>query len=163
MPIAGRLALLLLSTQTMTVCAQYVVSASAGTIHFVTGEVFVDGKPVDWTPVRFPLLAQAQVLTTGNGRAEILLGAGVFMRVEKHSAVRMLNNSLEDAQVEIQQGNALVEVVGIPKGSDVHVVLGLTRTGFRGIGLHRLGVMFYYDQRTTTVTGNDAAPVIPNP
>jgi hypothetical protein len=37
----------------------------------------------------------------------------------------------------VQQGTALVEVVEIPRGSDVHVVLGPTRTGFKGIGLHR--------------------------
>lgn len=135
MAIAGRLALLFLAIQ--TAWAQYVVSTSAGTIHFVTGEVLVDGKPADWAPLRFPLLARGQVLTTGNGRAEILLGSGVFLRIDRRSAVRMLDNRLEDAQVELQRGNALVEVVDIPKGSDVHVAVGPTRTSFRGIGLHR--------------------------
>jgi len=130
----NRLTLLLLSIQPLW--AQYIISAKAGTVHFITGGVFIDGKPVDWTPVRFPQLDPGQVLTTGNGRAEILLGPGTFLRLAPHGALRMLDISLENAQVEIQQGSALVEVVEIPKGSEVHVVLGPARTGFRGIGLH---------------------------
>jgi hypothetical protein len=136
--VVKRLPLLLLSIQ--AVWAQYVVGARAGTVHFVTGEVLVDSKPAGWTPLKFPLLEKGQILSTGNGRAEILLGAGVFLRLGRHSAIRMLDNSLEDAQVEIRRGDALVEVVDIPKGSDVHVVLGPTRTSFTGIGLHRFEV-----------------------
>ena len=49
----------------------------------------------------------------------------------------MLDTHAENAQVEVQQGTALVEVVEIPRGSDVHVVVGGVRTGFKGIGLHR--------------------------
>jgi len=129
------LALLLLGTH--TVYAQYVVSTLAGTIHYVRGQVSVDGQPVHMTPLKFPMLQEGQVLRTGNGRAEVLLGSGVFLRLGEHGALRMLDTRLENAQVEVQQGTALVEVVEIPKGSDVHVVMGSTRTGFKGIGLHR--------------------------
>jgi len=83
------------------------------------------------------MLQQGQVLRTGNGRAEVLLGPGVFLRLGEHGALRMLDTRLENAQVEVQEGTALVEVVEIPKGSEVHVVVGPSRTGFKGIGLHR--------------------------
>jgi hypothetical protein len=150
------LALVLLAIQ--PVWAQYVVSANAGTVHFVDGEVFVDGKPTNWTPLRFPQLRPGQVLTTANGRAEILLGPGVFLRLGRHGALRMLDNRLEDAQVEIQKGTALVEVVEIPKGSDVHIVLGPTRTGFRGIGLDRFEaasrLLQVFGGHTEVVAGN---------
>lgn len=117
--------------------AQYVVSAQAGTIHYIRGQVSVDGQPVPRTPLKFPMLQQGQVLRTGNGRAEVLLGPGVFLRLGEHGALRMLDTRLENAQVEVQEGTALVEVVEIPKGSEVHVVVGPSRTGFKGIGLHR--------------------------
>jgi hypothetical protein len=129
------LALLLLGTQ--AAWAQYVVSARAGTVHYVRGQVSVDGQLVQMTPLKFPMLQEGEVLRTGNGRAEVLLGPGVFLRLGEHGALRMLDTHLDNAQVEVQQGTALVEVVEIPRGSDVHVVLGPTRTGFKGIGLHR--------------------------
>ncbi len=131
----GRPALFLLCTH--AVWAQYVVSTRAGTIHYIRGQVSVDGQPLEMTPFKFPLLKEGQVLRTGNGRAEVLLGPGVFLRLGEHGALRMLNTRLENAEVEVQQGTSLVEVVDMPNGSDVHVVSGPTRTGFRGIGLHR--------------------------
>ena len=71
------------------------------------------------------------------GGPRILLGPGVFLRLGDHGALRMLDTRLENAEVEVQQGTSLVEVVQMPNGSDVHVVSGPTRTGFKGIGLHR--------------------------
>ncbi len=129
------LAFLLLGTH--AACAQYVVSARAGTIDYIRGQVSVDGQQVRRTPLQFPMLQKGEVLRTGNGRAEILLGPGVFLRLGEHAALRMLDTRLEDAQVELQNGTALVEVVEIPRGSDIHVVVGSTRTNFKGIGLHR--------------------------
>lgn len=117
--------------------AQYVVSARAGTINFITGQVSVDGQPVDRRPTKITTLKDGQLVRTKNGRAEILLGPGVFLRLGPHAAMRMVNSRLEDTQVEIQQGAALVEVIEIANGSNLHVLLGSARTSFRGIGLHR--------------------------
>jgi hypothetical protein len=135
MPSVSRTVLLLLVAH--AAWAQYVVSTRAGVIHYVEGQVTVDGRPVQTAPLKFPMLQEGQVLRTGNGRAEVLLGPGVFLRLGEHGGLRMLDTRLENAQVEVQQGTALVEVVEMPQGSDLHVVLGPTRTGFKGIGLHR--------------------------
>jgi len=102
--------------------AQYVVSTRAGTIHYITGQVSVDGQPLKLTSLKFPLLKEGQVLRTGKGRAEVLLGPGVFLRLGEHGALRMLDTRLENAEVEVQEGTSLVEVVEMPNGSDVHVV-----------------------------------------
>lgn len=117
--------------------AQYVVSARAGTINFSTGEVSVDDRPVERKPNKFVRLKDGQVLQTNRGRAEILLGPGVFVRLGPHAALRMVNSRLQDTQIEIERGVALVEVIEIANGDDLHVLLGDTRTTFRGIGLHR--------------------------
>jgi hypothetical protein len=131
----AKLVLFLLGTQ--AAWAQHVVSTRAGTINYIRGQVFVDGQPLKLTPLRFPSLKEGQVLRTGAGRAEVLLGPGVVLRLGEHGALRMLDTRLENAEVEVQQGTSLVEVVEMPNASDVHVVLGQTRTGFKGMGLHR--------------------------
>jgi len=117
--------------------AQYVVSARAGTINLTTGQVFVDDRPVERKATKFTTLIDGQTLRTNNGRAEILLGPGVFLRIGPHATVRMLNSRLEDTRVEIEHGVALVEVIEIANGSSLHVLLGSSTTTFRGIGLHR--------------------------
>jgi hypothetical protein len=98
------------------------------------------------------MLKAGQVLRTGNGRAEVLLGPGVFLRLGEHGALRMLDTRLENAEVEVQQGTSLVEVVDMPNASDVHVVSGPTRTGFKGMGLHR----FEADSHELRVFGGHA-------
>ena len=44
------------------------------------------------------------MLSTGDGRAELLLGPGVFLRLGKHGALRMLDTHLENATVEVNRG-----------------------------------------------------------
>ena len=117
--------------------AQYVISARAGTINFITGQVSIDDKSVERKSNKFPTLKEGQLLRTDNGRAEVLLGPGVFVRLGPHAALRMVNSRLTDTQVKIEHGAALVEVIEIANGSTVHVLLGDTSTAFRGIGLHR--------------------------
>jgi hypothetical protein len=54
-------------------------------------------------------LNAGDVLSTGDGRAEILLTPGVYMRVGKNSAVRMVTPELTNTRVEVLQGQAMVE------------------------------------------------------
>ena len=117
--------------------AQHVVGARAGAIHFATGEVFVDGKPAQATPVNFPLLKNGQLLETGRGRAEVLMSEGVFLRLGERGALRMLANSLDDTRVLLQKGAALLEVVETSKNSHIQLQLGETRTTFKGMGVYR--------------------------
>jgi len=131
---------------------QYVVSARAGTIHFTEGEVYLDAQPVRATPMNFPLMADGQVLRTGNGRAEVLLAPGAFLRLDSQAAIKMLNGQLEDTQVELQKGTALIEVVQLPKDARLQIKLGETATSFKGMGLHR----FDADARELRVFGGTA-------
>src|SRR5215469_221692 len=132
--------------------AQYVVSARAGTIHFTQGEVYLDAQPARATPLSFPLMADGQVLRTGNGRAEVLLAPGVFLRLDSQAAMKMLNGQLENTQVELQKGTALIEVVQLPKDARLQIKLGETATSFRGMGLYR----FQADIRELRVFGGSA-------
>jgi hypothetical protein len=74
------------------------------------------GQIPDRKSTKLPTLKDGQLLRTNNGRAEILLGPGVFVRLGPHAALRMVNSRLEDTQIEIEQGAALVEVVEIANG-----------------------------------------------
>jgi hypothetical protein len=120
-----------------TAWGQYVVGARAGTIQFTAGEVFANGRPVRATPKHFPFLEEGQALWTRQGRVEILLGQGVFLRLDRESSVRLTSSSLEDTRIDMEDGRALVEVVKLNKAAHIQVRLRNTITEFRGMGVYR--------------------------
>jgi hypothetical protein len=98
--------------------AQNVISARAGLIHYVEGDVLLDGKTVEVKVAVFPDMKVGSELRTVEGRAEILLTPGVFLRLGENTAVRMIKNRLSDAQVEFISGSAIVEADADTKQDD---------------------------------------------
>jgi hypothetical protein len=144
--------LALLAAAANSAWAQYVVSARAGTVNFTNGQVSIDAKPVERKSNKITTLKDGQLLHTDNGRAEVLLGPGIFVRLGPHAALRMVDSRLTDTQVRLEEGTALVEVIDIPNGSNLHMLVGDSRTAFRGIGLHR----FNADSGDLSVYGGHA-------
>ena len=79
---------------------QSVISARSGLVHYVEGQVTIDDKAVDVKYSQFPEVKENQVLKTEDGRAEVLLNPGVFLRVAENSSFRMVSNRLTDTRVE---------------------------------------------------------------
>jgi len=90
--------------------AQSVISAHSGIIHYVEGDVTIDGNAIHPKFAEFPDVKAGQLVATAEGRAEILLTPGVFLRLAENSSVRMLSNVLADTRLELVSGSALVEV-----------------------------------------------------
>jgi hypothetical protein len=88
---------------------QQVISARSGLIHYVEGSVQLDGQPVEVKIASFKEMKDDSELRTGDGRAEVLLSPGAFLRVGENSAVRMVSNKLTDARLEFVSGEAVIE------------------------------------------------------
>ena len=89
--------------------AQSVISAHSGLIHYVEGRVLLDGKPVEVSLTAFPEVKQGMELRSEDGRAEVLLNPGVFLRLAENSSIRMVSNKLDDSRVEFLSGSAVIE------------------------------------------------------
>jgi len=100
---------ILIALSGTTAFAQSVISAHSGLIHYVEGRVLLDGKPVEVKITAFPEVKENMELRTEDGRAEVLLNPGVFLRLAENSSVRMVANKLSDTQVEFLSGSALIE------------------------------------------------------
>jgi hypothetical protein len=101
-------AIFVMTTATVSF-AQSVTSAHSGTLHYFEGAVSIDGTPVESKVGKFSEVKEKSVLRTGEGRAEILLTPGVFLRVAENSAIRMLDNRLLSTRVEFLSGTAMIE------------------------------------------------------
>src|SRR6476469_7474053 len=84
--------------------AQSVISAHSGLIHYVEGQVSLDGKQVEVKNASFPEVKENMELRTADGRAEVLLSPGAFLRLGENSAIRMVSNKLTDSRLEFLSG-----------------------------------------------------------
>lgn len=96
--------------------------ARPGTVNYVEGAAYLEGKQLNPHDVGSIEMNAGQELTTGNGKAEILLTPGVFLRIDNNSAVKMISPEITPTQVEIDRGRAAVEVDEIYKQNDLEVM-----------------------------------------
>jgi hypothetical protein len=96
-------------------------SARPGTINYVEGQVSLDNQTLDEKSVGSTEVDAGQSLTTENGKAEVLLTPGVFLRLGSESSVRMISSSLIDTQIELSHGKAMVEVDQIYPQNNIRV------------------------------------------
>jgi len=108
-----------LALATMPAVAQPVVAAKSGTISVADGKVFLDDKPLDIQPGQFPDMKEKSVLRTEEGRAEVLLPPGMFLRVGENASFRMVSNRLVDTRVELLGGSGVVEIDATSKDAQV--------------------------------------------
>src|SRR6202161_1005614 len=119
-------------------CAQYVISSHSGVIQYVEGRAFLADKAIEPKFGQFPDIKENQEFRTEDGRAEILLTPGVFLRLGENSAVRMLSARLTDTRVEMLSGSAIIQGNEIPKDNAVELVYNKDSASIQKQGLYRL-------------------------
>ena len=106
-------------------------TATPGTLNYVEGQATMNGDSLDSNAVGTADLKNGEVLETGNGKAEILLTPGVYLRLGSDSSVKMVSNGLTNTKVALQRGEAMLEVdqlyrensIGISQpGAETHVL-----------------------------------------
>ena len=109
--------------------------ARPGTVNYVEGAVFLEGKQLTAKDVGSVELNVDEVLSTTSGKAEILLTPGVFFRLDNNSAVKMISPSITPTQLELERGRAAVEVEELYPQNNLEILNGgvitqLVKTGY---------------------------------
>jgi uncharacterized membrane protein YgcG len=99
-------------------------AAQPGTLNYVEGEVSIGDQPASADSVGNVTLGAGQELATGNGRAEVLLTPGVFLRLDHDSSVTMNSLGLIDTEVVLNQGAAMLEVDELHAQNNLRVIEG---------------------------------------
>jgi hypothetical protein len=76
----------------------------------VEGQVSINGNPLSSKQDGNAQVQPNQSLMTANGKAEMLLSPGVFVRQGNNSEVRLVSPGLVDPTIEVVRGEAMVEV-----------------------------------------------------
>ena len=115
----------------LPLAAQNIISAKSGLIHYTEGDVKIGDQSAAPNNSIFQSLATGKELTTGEGRAEMLLGPGQFVRVNENSSVKMVSNKLDASRLEVVRGSVMVELIDLAKNAPVTVDLGSSRIELR--------------------------------
>lgn len=135
-----------------TVAEKYIISAVAGGVNVVEGSVTVNhlngrsGLLIKGDHVQ----VGERVSTGADGRAEILLNPGSYMRLGPNSIFQFRTTSLDDLQISIVRGSAMFEVFAAdqftvslftPEGRVVLVDTGVYRVDIASDGSGTLAVI----------------------
>lgn len=124
---------------------KFVISAKAGGINAITGEARVHARgESEWQQLSITddLDAGDRVRTANDGRVEILLNPGSYLRVGGDSEVELSNNTLENLEVRLLRGTAIVEATGAD-GLELNINISTPHTKLAIVrqGLYRLNVV----------------------
>jgi len=130
---------------------RYVISAKAGGVNFVAGAVSVTR-----TAGTSGLLLSGDDLQTGDrvttgtdGKAEVLLNPGSFLRVGGGTSFEFVSTSLDDLRIKLLSGSAVLEVIAaddftvsmeMPRSTVVLTRSGVFRLDVLGDGTGKLSV-----------------------
>jgi hypothetical protein len=97
-------------------------------VNYIEGAAYIGATQLRTSDIGSAVLDAGQVLKTEQGRAEILLTPGVFLRLDDHSAVKMITPNLTLTRVELEQGRVGVEVDEIYPDNNIRVIVGGVQT-----------------------------------
>ena len=124
---------------------RFVISARAGGVNAVTGRarVLTQGNTVwEQLTITEDLQTGDIVKTDTDGRVEMLLNPGSYLRLGENSEFELTNNSLDNLEISLLRGTAVVEATGADDSrmqiniSTPHTKLAIVRRG-----LYRLNVV----------------------
>ena len=124
---------------------KFVISAKAGGINAITGQADVHPKGESgWQQLSITddLDAGDRVRTANDGRVEILLNPGSYLRVGGDSEIELSNNTLDNLEVRLLRGTAIVEATGAD-GLELNINISTPHTKLAIVrqGLYRLNVV----------------------
>jgi hypothetical protein len=111
-------------------------SARPGTINYVEGQATINGRILTSQSAGRAEIAPGQTVATTNGKVEVLLTPGVFLRLADNSAVTMVSPDLTRTEVQLDRGRAEVEVDLLYKQNDLLVDQGPAQTKLLKNGLY---------------------------
>lgn len=124
---------------------RFVISARAGGVNAVTGRASMRARgSSEWQQlsIKDDLSAGDVVKTGGDGRVEILLNPGSYLRVGENSEFELANNSLDNLEVKLTRGTAIVEATGADDTAMlINITTPHTRIAIVRRGLYRLNVV----------------------
>jgi hypothetical protein len=122
----------------------YLVSARAGGVNLVQGDVTYKGNKTEWDMlIAGDELNDGDIVKTGStGRLELLLNPGSYLRASSDSELVLTNASLDELNVALKRGSFILEAAAIDSWTGTLITLTTPTVTYRVAqgGLYRFNV-----------------------
>ena len=135
----GVIGLLVLLLATVAVNAQSEGGRNPGrpgSLNYAEGQVSIGTQAMNDQSVGTAKLEPGQSVATTQGKAEILLNPGAFLRLGDNTSVKMISSGLTNTEVQVQKGRAMVEIAEIHEENNLRVDLNGSTTRLLKTGLY---------------------------
>lgn len=134
-----------LTSNSQTSRDKFVISAKAGGVNAVTGQATMRQRGnSEWQMLTITedLEAGDVVRTDRDGRVEMLLNPGSYLRIGENSEFELSDNSLQNLELRLIRGTAIVEATGFD-GAEllINITTPHTRMSIVRKGLYRVSVV----------------------
>lgn len=134
--------------------------ARPGTVNYVEGTAYLDGQQIGTKDAGNAALDAGQELTTDNGKVEILLTPGVFLRLDSSSSLKMVSPDITLTQVQLDKGRAGIEVDEIHNENNLQVIdagvaTRLDKKGYYEFDANQPTAMVYTGEAKAEVADGD--------
>jgi hypothetical protein len=124
---------------------KFVISAKAGGVNAIAGRAEVrSNHGADWQllSITDDLKSGDEVKTSSDGRVEMLLNPGSYLRVAEDSEFELTNGSLDNLEVRLTRGTAIIEATG-PESALllINITTPHAKIAIVSSGLYRLSVV----------------------
>jgi hypothetical protein len=131
-------------TAPTSISDMYLISSKAGKVNLVEGAVSVEqktGKSIGLNK-NDELKVGEKVSTASNGKAEILLNPGSYLRLGENSEFEFATTGLDDLQLKLNRGSAIFEVLtNSEQGFIVGIQTPQTKTFILESGVYRIDIL----------------------
>jgi hypothetical protein len=124
-------------TAFQTARSQSVISLRAGLLNYAEGRIETTDAQAGKPAAGSYHLRVGEQLRTRRGRAELLLGPSVILRLADESLLEMKDAAIDSPEVELLAGTAIIEAVDLPKGARIDVRLCDSIATIRNSGIYR--------------------------
>jgi len=119
---------------------KFIISAKAGGVNAVLGDVIVDRAGRTSRLFKGDELQTGEVVRTGvDGKAEILMNPGSYIRLGANAAFTFDSTNLDDVRINLTKGSAMFEVFGGEEYT-IDVKAGTSRFALIETGIYRVDV-----------------------
>jgi len=133
--------------------------AVPGTVNYIEGAVYLNGSQLTTKDLGNVTVEPGQEISTENGKAELLLTPGVFLRLDENSMVKMVSPDLALTQVQLEKGRAGIEVDEIHDENNLQVIdagvtTRLNKRGYYEFDANQPTAMVFKGEAHVQVGGN---------
>ncbi len=111
----------LLGLVSLTAASAFAQHGRGAVLTYVSGQAAINATPVNTRAAGSSTVGVGQMLSTGNGSAELALTPGAMLRMDASSSIKLVALDDRRAEVQVNSGRAEISLAGMRQGNELQI------------------------------------------